>query len=137
MANTITLEFLQPADQINLNDRHHRIAEAKLKAAWREAAYYAACAWRAGPSTRRLAGRAIVRVTLPVHTRSRRDPHNWIPTVKAIVDGLTDANLWPDDSEEYVEVRDPAFLVVDKAPKNQLVFVTIMVGSIPPETSGI
>ena len=28
----------------------------------------------------------------------RRDPHNFTPTVKYILDGLTEAKVWPDDA---------------------------------------
>lgn len=37
-------------------------------------------------------------VTVFPPTRRRIDPPNLYPTVKAIVDGLTDAGFWPDDS---------------------------------------
>lgn len=32
----------------------------------------------------------------------RRDPNNWAPTAKAIVDGLVDAGVVDDDSAQYV-----------------------------------
>lgn len=32
----------------------------------------------------------------------RRDPANWAPTAKAVVDGLVDAGLFPDDDYRYV-----------------------------------
>lgn len=36
----------------------------------------------------------------------RRDAANWHPTTKALMDGLVDAGLWPDDSNRYVEGPD-------------------------------
>lgn len=32
----------------------------------------------------------------------RRDPHNYYPTLKALVDGLVDYGLVPDDSHQYL-----------------------------------
>src|SRR5262249_41737140 len=29
----------------------------------------------------------------------RRDVHNWLPTIKACIDGFTDAGLWEDDCD--------------------------------------
>lgn len=50
---------------------------------------------------------------LPVHpvlvvaliqyaTSGRADPANAAPTVKALIDGLTDAGVWPDDDSSHV-----------------------------------
>ena len=50
---------------------------------------------------------SIVEVSLPVRDNRRRDPHNYYPTVKAIVDGLVDAGLWPDDTPEFVRTVEP------------------------------
>lgn len=48
-----------------------------------------------------------VTVTLPVSGNRKRDPHNWTPTVKAIVDGLVDAGVWPDDNSDWVTTNEP------------------------------
>ena len=45
-----------------------------------------------------------VLVTVYAPTRRRLDPPNLYPTVKAIIDGLTDANLWPDDNHEVIKM---------------------------------
>ena len=53
-------------------------------------------------------GRWSVSVELPFTTRRRRDAHNFIGTcVKAIVDGLVDGGLIPDDTDEFIEVIEP------------------------------
>jgi len=36
---------------------------------------------------------------------------NYLPVVKAIVDGLVDAGCWPDDTAEFVEIRQPVLVV--------------------------
>lgn len=103
------LAFEKPADYMTMNQRKHWTWNAKTKRAWRDAAFYTACDWRVGFSDRRLAGKAVVRFVFPVTTNRRRDPHNYYPTIKPIIDGLTDANLWPDDTPEFVETREPVF----------------------------
>lgn len=57
---------------------------------------------------------AIVTVTLPFRENRRRDPHNWTGTVvKWLIDQLVASRLWPDDTAEFVEVRDPILKVGD------------------------
>lgn len=62
---------------------------------------------------RTLAGwtaRQLKPVTGPVHVmahvsapkRSRADVGNTYPTVKAIIDGCTDAGIWPDDNDDHL-----------------------------------
>lgn len=119
------LEFDQPDEQLTLNDRHHRIKNAKIVKAWRERVYWAACQERATPSARRVKGHAQVQVIFPVTTHTRRDPHNWMPTVKAIIDGLTDANLWPDDNSDHVTVLDSAFYHVERSDRRRIIYVHI------------
>lgn len=36
-------------------------------------------------------------------TRRKLDPPNFYPTVKALIDGLTDAGLWVDDNHEVIQ----------------------------------
>lgn len=44
-----------------------------------------------------------VLITVCPPKRYRMDPPNWYPTVKALVDGMTDANLWEDD--DYFTIK--------------------------------
>lgn len=46
--------------------------------------------------------RAHVMVTIHWPDKRRRDVGNWAPTAKAIVDGLVDAGLIPDDRDEHL-----------------------------------
>ena len=103
------ISFPAPAKLINLNGREHWSVKARLTKAWRTAAYYEAVA----AGVKRL-GPSVVTVTLPVQTAHKRDPHNFVPTVKAIVDGLVDAGVWPDDNSDWVTVGEP-LLVSSKA----------------------
>ena len=88
-----------PAMFINSNDRRHRMAEAKLTKAWRQAAYVA-CR-NIGPLN------WPVQITVEVWKprANRYDPGNLYPTAKACLDGIVDAGLLPDDS--YKQVHGP------------------------------
>lgn len=92
-----------------MNQRKHWAWVSKTKRAWREAAYFTACSWESNPTHRRQPGLSLVSFVFPVTTNRRRDPHNYYPTIKPIIDGLTDAGLWPDDTAEYVATREPEF----------------------------
>lgn len=88
-----------PASFINSNDRRHRMAEAKLTKAWRQAAYVA-CR-NIGPLN------WPVQITVEVWKprANRYDPGNLYPSAKACLDGIVDAGLLPDDS--YKQVHGP------------------------------
>lgn len=54
---------------------------------------------------------SMIEVTLPFDRASnRRDPSNYFPAAKAIVDGLVDAGLWEDDTAEFVSVAEPVLV---------------------------
>ena len=96
-----------------MNDRGHWSTRYKLTRAWREASAAAAHGLGRSP-LKRGRGPCEVRVQFPVRDPGRRrDPHNTAPTVKAIVDGLVDASVWPDDTPEWVRVADPTFYKPD------------------------
>lgn len=48
-----------------------------------------------------------VTVHIPVVGNYRRDPANFYPVVKACVDGLVLAKIWPDDTPDWVTVAEP------------------------------
>jgi crossover junction endodeoxyribonuclease RusA len=50
--------------------------------------------------------KAHILAELRFPNRIRRDAHNYYPTLKAIVDGLVDYGLLPDDSTEYLDGPD-------------------------------
>ena len=52
-----------------------------------------------------------VQFVLPFRDNRRRDPHNYVPVVKACIDGLVCANVWPDDTAEYVTIVDSQLVV--------------------------
>lgn len=54
---------------------------------------------------------SIVSVTLPFERHARRDPSNYLPAVKATIDGLVEAGLWPDDDATWVTVEEPVLVI--------------------------
>jgi len=113
----LVVTFPAPGKLLSMNDRDHWRARARKVKDWRAVASYAAQDRTRHP---RLLGPSVVHVTLPVADSRRRDPHNYYPTIKAIVDGLVDAGLWPDDTPEWVRTVEPTL-----APKAPCVVVTI------------
>jgi len=114
----LVISFHPPAKLLNLNDGEHWTKRSPKVAQWRKAA------WACGVNVRAKSGRlgpSVVTVALPVKAERRRDPHNFTPTMKAIIDGLVDARLWPDDNSDWVTTTEPE-LVVDGP---SLVVVTI------------
>lgn len=101
----VEFEFPAPAALLSLNDRLHWAQKARLTAAWRDAAGWAAVAAQAGELAP-----GVVTVHLPVNGNRRRDPHNYVATVKPIVDGMVDAGCWPDDTAEWVATTEPVLV---------------------------
>lgn len=114
----VLIEFEMPADPLNLNDSdgHAYLAVKRRqdKRLWIEAAQVATCAAFPGKGPR---GRAMppceVHISIPVPGQRRRDPHNWTPTAKAIIDGVTRAGVWPDDNAAWVTLPEPTLRPVE------------------------
>lgn len=87
---------------LTLNQRLHWAAKAKRTrdlrfigwAAYRQKFH----ANRVGPDMDR--ARVTVQVTYP--DKRRRDVHNLMPTLKALVDGFIDAGMLPDDDDRHL-----------------------------------
>jgi crossover junction endodeoxyribonuclease RusA len=129
----IRFSFPLPAKPLNMNDRDGHPAQTRRRSTvWRHAAYYAAVnAINTGRLKRGLPF-AVVQLTIPVKSlRRRRDPSNWAPTTKAVVDGLVDAGVWPDDSAEFVATVEPRFVQVVRA--DGAVVVEIRPAAVPAE----
>ncbi len=124
---------------MSLNDRRHHQARARMARDWRRLACVAGARARGlnglradayayllidadvvrAQALRRYGLEVItdtrwsVQVDLPVSSTRPRDPHNFVATVKPIVDGLTDAGFWPDDTARYVTVAEPTLTKTD------------------------
>ena len=91
----ITLE--PPCAFINANDRLHHYAKAERTRGWRKLTAALTTTSNARPYDR-----AHITVTYRFPTNHRREVSNLQPTSKAIVDGLVDAGLLPDDDDLHV-----------------------------------
>ena len=88
---------LAASDVLNLNDREHWRLRANKSKYIRQLAEQIARASRA-PHLKR----ALLTVEIAFPDRKRRDSHNWMATVKPIVDGLVDAGVLPDDDAKHL-----------------------------------
>ena len=95
---TTTFTLTPPCDLISANGRLHHHVKAPLTRAWRQ---LAAATINAGFYPDRYE-RAHITVYYRFPTNHRREVSNYQPTSKAIVDGLVDALLIPDDSDNHV-----------------------------------
>jgi crossover junction endodeoxyribonuclease RusA len=92
-----TLAIPAPAPWLNANQRVDLRRQTPHRRAWRDAAnIYAKQAKLPKLDA------AHIMAMLHFTDRIRRDPHNYMPTVKAVVDGLVDYGLIPDDSSKYL-----------------------------------
>lgn len=99
------LDFPYPDKLISLNDRDHWSTKAKRTAAWRQAAFIH------GSNLKRTARLPVpfdsVTVTCWFYGARQKDPSNLMPSVKAVVDGLTSAGWWDDDDADHVSQHEP------------------------------
>lgn len=113
MTPHIKVDFLLPTDQVftsNISLNRH-VKRKKIKAL-RELAEKQA---------RGLVGPEPCRVIayLGFHLNRRRDPNNWHPTTKALLDGLVDAGVFSDDN--YAIIQGPDHRILDyKPPKGHI-----------------
>ena len=112
MLHKATFEFGQPGKLLSLNDRTHWATQARLKKAWRGTTGWAAL--QLPKSFRPANSKILVEVVLPVKRMQRRDAHNFVATVKPIVDGLVDAGVVTDDDTTRVVTAEPSFAVGDR-----------------------
>jgi hypothetical protein len=61
-------------------------------------------------------GPSFVRLHIDVPDRRRRDPANLTPVTKAVVDGLVDAGVWPDDTPDWITTIEPRLTPTDQRP---------------------
>jgi crossover junction endodeoxyribonuclease RusA len=108
MTTLTELTFTVPKSWwVSANDRTHWAAKAR---ATRNLRHLAATSTR-GLDT---LGTTHVAAFIGYLTGGRADPSNAAPTVKALIDGMTDAGVWPDDDSTHV--IGPTFLRDPKSP---------------------
>ncbi|GAA0057887.1 hypothetical protein GE023_005175 [Streptococcus canis] len=89
---------------INSNDRFHPQIKAKMTKRIRAFAYWYTLQ-EMDKERAKFSPSNPCEVTVTVYspTKSRLDPPNLYPTVKAIVDGMTDAGIWVDDNHKIIK----------------------------------
>lgn len=94
----IRLELPKLADWLNLNQQLHWAPRNKRAQAWRHGTNIIARQHRLPKGFER------VQVDAYVWKNSRRvyDPHNLMPTLKPVIDGLVDYGLIPDDNTTHL-----------------------------------
>ena len=109
MKNEWVISFEMPAPLLSMNQKPSRTT-TEYKQAWRDTAYYRYIEQWPGVGPK---GRALppceAHILLPARTRVRRDSANFQATVKPIIDGITMAGAWPDDTDQYVDQLNPKF----------------------------
>lgn len=85
---------------INSNDRLHYHQKAKMTAYLRELARLSVSNIDKCYSPKQP---CIVDVIVYSPTKRRLDPPNLYPTIKALIDGLTDKGLWTDDNYRVIK----------------------------------
>lgn len=91
------IAFHAPDVLLSANDRRHWRSRAQITRQWRKAAW----AYAVQAKTPALTSAGFV-ITFTHPTLRRRDASNLHPTVKAIIDGLVDAGVLPDDDDAHV-----------------------------------
>lgn len=119
MLRTQSIVVAKPGKLINMNDRpgNHYARNGQVHV-WKDAAFW----WAKQHRLRcRCEPGELVEVWVEFGTdrpNQRRDPHNFFPTVKGILDGFTLALVWTDDDSKHVRTVEPAF--VTDVPSNSL-----------------
>ena len=91
----------QRKEMISSNDRLHYQKKAKLTAHLRLLARLETIGKVNVPfSPKKPCG---VNVTFLAPTERKYDPPNFYPTIKALIDGMTDAKVWTDDNHEVIK----------------------------------
>ena len=111
MTRIAVIEVAAPCDWLNSNKHRVRMAEARMAAAWRDAAHWAAKATfrhTYGPAAYPIPFQGCVRIVAKIWKPidNRYDPGNYYPTAKACVDGLRDYGLLVDDDWKHVDGPD-------------------------------
>ncbi len=100
----------KPAPPLNMNDGYETAAQRRRlkerRDAWKQAGW---AVGNQGPKPK-ITGVATVRLIFGTNRpNQRRDPHNFAPTMKYLIDGLTEARWWTDDDAKHVRTVEPEF----------------------------
>lgn len=107
---------LPRSKMLSANDKMHWAARSRLTKQLRQWGYLLG---REGEGVARLGlQHARVEVEFAYPDRRRRDRSNLAPTVKALMDGLIDAGLLPDDADRFLD--GPHTVIADRLAAGRL-----------------
>lgn len=125
MVTPIVLTIPRPDEWVSVNHRLHWRELRRRNRTWREAGIV----WARKEKLRGLPpSRVVAELMMTARRRARIDPANYQDTVKAVIDGLVDAGVWPDDSSAWVTGPDmrlgavadgPEFLILHIFPEGE------------------
>lgn len=126
-AERVTLPI--PFELISANKRMHWAVKAPKVREWRGAGYQLGRSF-----SRRQRAHVLVEFDWP--DKRRRDPANFHPTIKALIDGMIDAGLLPDDNDRYLDGPDArrAYDTVREPGQEKLVMLRITVSDAADDT---
>lgn len=100
----------KPAAPLNMNDGNGTPAQRRALKTKRDAWLQAGWALGNMGVKPKITGVATVRLIFGTNRpNQRRDPHNFAPTLKYVIDGLTRAGWWADDDAKHVRTVEPEF----------------------------
>lgn len=124
---TFDLPLTKP---LSMNDRQHWRPKARLVGYVRRITLLLAQQHRIPP-----VDRIAVELHYAPRDQRRRDPLNLVATLKPVEDGLVDAGVVPDDTEQYVE---PTMPVIDPPTgKGNLGRLYVVVRELPPRPAAV
>lgn len=103
--------FPAPNKPLSLNQAYtmHWAARKRRLDPWGEAVQWAWMQCKQKRTVKRKPCR--ITVELPFERAARRDPHNYVATVKRIVDALVEVGVWEDDTPDWVAVDEPRLVL--------------------------
>lgn len=104
------------ANLLTANDKHHWARKAALTKQLRRWGYLLGREERGVARFHLTRARVVFEFAYP--DRRRRDRHNLAPTVKALMDGLIDAGLLPDDADRFLD--GPHTVIADRLAAGRL-----------------
>lgn len=125
MVTPIVLSIPKATDWVSSNHRLHWQVKADRMKTWRDAGNIWA---RKAKLSGLVPSRVVAELVLIGRRRARIDPANYQDTAKAVIDGLVDAGVWPDDSSAWVTGPDmrlgapadgPEFLILHIFPEGK------------------
>ena len=121
--HTYVLDLPYERPPLTANQRMHWAKKARIVSEVRRTA-----AWLArSQHLPRGVEHALISLVWVPSTQRRRDPSNLMPTQKAIVDGLVDYGLVPDDTPDYVTEVMPRIAAVQRGKRRSRLRLSITI----------